>query len=70
MSTMMACEPVLMKADVALVTMLSQPLQMGIIPGQRSVLRVKQFQRDSEHDGDAAVVYVLDLIVQSEIVPT
>lgn len=35
-------------------------------PGVRNVVRLKKFQRPSNHAGTASTVYVLDLIVESE----
>jgi heat shock protein HslJ len=37
-------------------------------PGQRSVLRVKRFQRQDVPAGASSTVYVLDLVVESEVV--
>jgi heat shock protein HslJ len=39
------------------------------IPGQRNVLRVKRFDRDAASGNAAPAVFVLDLIVETEIVP-
>ena len=37
-------------------------------PGQRNVLRVKRFQRQAVPADTSSTVYVLDLIVESEVV--
>lgn len=39
-ATMMACEPPLMQADTALVSLLAQPLQMQVTPGSAPSLRL------------------------------
>jgi heat shock protein HslJ len=38
-------------------------------PGQRNVLRVKRFQRQAAPADASSTIYVLDLIVESEVVP-
>ncbi len=51
-----------------------RPLYEGIngfthTPGERTVLRLKQFQRSPATAGAPSVIYVLDLKIESEIVP-
>ncbi|MGL4565269.1 MAG: DUF4377 domain-containing protein, partial [Halioglobus sp.] len=38
-------------------------------PGERNVLRVKRFDRGAAAGDAAAAIYVLDLIVETEVVP-
>jgi hypothetical protein len=38
-------------------------------PGVRNVLRIKRFQRSPAPAGGSSLVYVLDLVVESETVP-
>jgi len=38
-------------------------------PGVRNVLRIKRFQRSPVPAGGSSLVYVLDLVVESETVP-
>ncbi|MGH8086106.1 MAG: META domain-containing protein [Lysobacter sp.] len=51
-----------------------QPLYEGIegfefVAGERKVLRLKKFERDPAPADASSVVYVLDMVVESEIVP-